>query len=315
MNANFAKLTLVSLVAAASMSVSAMAGDWNYGDGGYKGGLRGAAVPVPAPVPIPEYTASWYFRGDIGLGFGNSPKVEESGLTYGLNDSPGTPTTGPVPFGYGGNEFLSAFLNKDFDTSSTYGVGVGYYWSPRFRTDVTVDMRSQVQANLNGSYRYNAHDYVTNPGFYSATVPTVQVDGTVADQTMLRSGVVLLNAYYDIGQYGSFKPYVGLGLGFSYNEIERQNRTTESVCTLGTGACTQRAYGNSSKDQSVTLAVATMVGLTYDISKSTKVDLNYRYLYTGAVEGNLEVNGRNSSVRFGDQSEHQIRAGLRWDLN
>jgi len=307
MKASFAKLMLASLVACASMSTAAVAGDWDYGSGGLKG-MRGSAVPVPAPTPIPEYSAQWYFRADVGIGLGNQPNVSERGIQYGDVDGPlvlGVPT----PFSLGGSNFTSFFFNKDFETFATFGVGVGYYWSPSFRTDLTMDARSRAEVKIDGTYNYDA----------SGPLLGSSVSGTVRDSTTLRSGIFLANAYYDVGRYGSLKPYFGLGLGFAYNELERKNDTVEMNCVLPcvspTTPTAGRSYSSNSKEHTVTLAAALMAGVTYNISHSTKLDLNYRYLYMGATHADLTVNGSSSRISFDDQHEHQLRVGVRWDVN
>lgn len=42
-------------------------------------------------------------------------------------------------------------------------------------------------------------------------------------------------------------------------------------------------------------------GVVFDVSEITKIDLNYRYVYIGRVRADIH--------------EHQLGAGIRWDIN
>lgn len=58
-----------------------------------------------------------------------------------------------------------------------------------------------------------------------------------------------------------------------------------------------------------------MTGLTYSISPVTTLDLNYRYLYIGSSDINMNFLGNvKSNFSTGDTHEHQIRVGLRWNI-
>lgn len=312
---------LVGLVGTVASSATAQAGDWNNGAGPLPG-MRGSSVPVPAPVPVPEYRAKWYFRGDVGLNVTSDPGASVSGRNYGQTDSPPAVTggSGPNPFGFGGGSFNSANINTDFPTSAIWGVGVGYYWSPHLRFDATADVRSHGEVKLDGSYRYNRHARDINTGNWSPIPPTSRLDGTVEDKTIMRSGIFMANAYYDIGRYNKFRPYVGVGLGFAYNEIERKNRNRETICAPNTpGSCDQPGtpteFSSSSKDHTVTLAAAVTTGFSYELYGGTHLDFNYRLLYTGSTHADLSVRNVNSQVKIDEMYEHQFRAGVRWDIN
>ncbi len=103
----------------------------------YRSGINpyGVATPVPAPIPVAVYEAAWYFRGDFAAGFGSDPSVTATGTPFANN------TVG----------FNPAWLSKSFEPSFTGGVGVGYVWGPAFRTDLTVDLHSIMQAKYIGT--------------------------------------------------------------------------------------------------------------------------------------------------------------------
>jgi opacity protein-like surface antigen len=58
-----------------------------------------------------------------------------------------------------------------------------------------------------------------------------------------------------------------------------------------------------------------MVGFTYDLGHSTLLDVNYRFLHIGGSDISLGYEGLRSSVSFDAQNEHQLRAGLRFNID
>lgn len=283
-------------------------------DGWWGRGSIKDRVPVPAPVPIPDHAARWYLRADLGLGFA-SADPSESGIVYGHNLY-GPPPDTPTPFGT-----PSKWSNDDPESMITYGAGIGYYWYPFFRTDLTVEGRSARNLRIRGTYQYDQYDYDYGEGEWVENAN--QVDGDTRDDGKLNSGLVLFNAYFDFLRSGPLTPYFGAGLGFAVNKLERNFSNREAVCDpsnlgpwqdncLDTGAPYQRSARDSTYD--VTLAAALMAGLTYSISPVTMLDLNYRYLYIGSSNISLNIGNANSNFSTGDTHEHQIRVGLRWNI-
>ena len=70
----------------------------------------------------------------------------------------------------------------------------------------------------------------------------------------------------------------------------------------------------SLKQTGVPLAWALMAGATYNITSSTMLDINYRYLNIGSTSANLNGGAVASKLSIGEIGEHQLRAGLRWDI-
>lgn len=307
---SFAKFTLLGLIAAACAGTSANAGDWSYG--GLKG-MRGTAVPVPAPVPVPIYEPKWYLRGDIGFILRSAPGASESGTTIGADAGGVTNTQGQVIFGVGDPAFFtSSSWSDDFDIGPTFSFGAGYYWSKNFRTDLTFGIHSDGEVTYNGTYTYPEYDA-------TGVAPTgQQIEGTVQDRTIQRTGTILFNAYYDFADWGRFRPYIGAGLGIAISELERRNTSATATCPAP-GPCLAGDYGTptttTAKNNAVSLAAAVSAGLTYSLGQYTSLDLNYRYLYTGGTQVGMNVGGNNSNVDIDAQHQHQFRAGLRWDIN
>ncbi len=317
------KSACLGLALAAGCCLPAAAADWNNGAGSFKDNRGAAAVPVPAPMPIPIFKPEWYFRLDAGISIsGDDGDGSESGLTYGRLDSPGT--TGPTPFGT-----RPAWLNNDFDTMTSYGAGVGFRWNDRVRTDLTIEGRSQGDLVIDGTERYVLHED-DGSGNYGPRVdgsgnPTTQVNVYTRDVTKMRSVFTLANAYYDFNGLGGFTPYVGGGIGLAFHELNRRHNTTETTCDLTTTpSCntefTRGLYGTAEKQHTFTLAAALTAGFSYAITDITALDFNYRYLYIEGPDMKVNVTDHNnvtstSRVTLGDTHEHQLRAGLRFNVN
>jgi len=245
------------------------------------------SVPVPAPIPVPE-TFRWYVRADIGLGLGQEPSISERGLVYGDDAAPFDATT---PFG-----MSSTWFNGDFDTFFVGGIGAGVYLTPRLRADITVDARTKadVTGDHSGTYQNNNGD---------------PVSFTTTDKTEVRGVVTLANLYWDFGQRGAgITPYVGAGFGFVVRSMDRRHETTEDE------SGTTQTWSGQDKAHQVAPAAAFMAGLSYDITPGTILDINYRLMWLGSVDMSTTINGYNSRLTIGDSIDHQIRAGLRWNV-
>ncbi len=262
-------ILLLSLVLGAGGMTPALAGEDVSPD--YRSGINPYAVatPVPAPIPVPVYEPAWYFRGDFAAGFGSNPSVTTTGTPFANN------TTG----------FDPAWLRDSFEPSFSGGVGVGYVWGPAIRTDFTVDVHSIMQAKFIGTNAAN----------------TLSVD----DKTKFLATILLMNAYYDFRTGTPFTPYLGVGVGFSVDQLTRNSNQTFASGTPATTTTTS-VNGRTTK---IAFAGAAMAGVTYEFNSFVALDVNYRYLYIGGSD--VGPTGANSTVQIGGINEHQVRAGLR----
>jgi opacity protein-like surface antigen len=228
-------------------------------------------VPVPAPMPVQE-TFSYYLRGDLGWGFSGNPSFSETGAMYGV--APGVPLDS---------------RSVGTDNGVFFGtIGAGAYFSPRFRGDLTLDFRGEQSIDASGTY--------TDAG---------PLAGTVRDTVRLRGTVGLANVYWDLLPRGHFTPYVGAGVGFVYNQIERDYLAQQTGLTV-TGGGSDNHFG---------LAGAFMAGVSFATDHRFVWDVSYRALYMdgGSTTTNLS-NGSISTVDIGSQWEHQVRVGVRVNL-
>jgi opacity protein-like surface antigen len=254
-----------------------------------------APIPVPEARPIPE-SFSYYLRTDIGYGMGNKPSFSEAGRVYGSGGPTNFNTT--TPFGFGGSGF-SSVSDKTAD-SFAGGFGFGAYLTPRLRGDVTVEFRGERATDVYGTYSY------------ASTGGAPAVNGSLHDSVRLLSTVGMINGYFDLLPRGGFTPYVGGGVGLVYHQINRSylSRETRSGVTsdvTGAEGSTRTAF-----------AAAAIAGFTYDIDHRWGIDINYRALYLQGASVTLRTSGLTTNqvtaATVGDNWEHQIRIGLRFNI-
>ncbi len=255
----------ISIVAGAALFIAfstvAQAGGIYAEEGGSLKDPVYTGVPVPAPMPIPETTA-WYIRGDAGFASYQEPDVLE--------------------------ENIASLVNTGIDSTWTVGAGIGYYFTPNLRGDITVD--------------YFSETIVKGRNISAAT--TFGIGRRAFD---LNSRVVLANLYYDFDQRGHFSPYVGVGIGAAWNKA-------------GPGTAYSAAGNGIIHDASTTdIAVALMAGASVKIEEGLHFDANYRYLYlgeahTGIITDPAAVIPDGGDTAIDELHVHQFRVGLRQDI-
>jgi opacity protein-like surface antigen len=190
------------------------------------------------------------------------------------------------------------------DDTWTLGGGIGYYFTPSIRGDITYDHRFEADA--------------------SGSVPAgPALDG---GRTFgIESDVVLFNLYYDFNRSGRFSPYLGAGVGFTFN-------STTNGATSACVACT----GTIDEGEDTDFAAALMAGFTTRLSggpsviggsskdgpvaisggRSLYLDAGYRFLYLGDVTTGQIVNTIpvNEAVKAENITAHEFRVGLRYDF-
>lgn len=298
MTAKFTTSLLLGIALLVVVPHEALAGGDYYSGAGSVKDYGG--TPVPAPIPVPIYDPVWYFRGDVGLQFGEAPAFTENGMEFGelYHSYAAEQTFGPN----------ADALRSDFDSSVTYAVGVGYRLNDSFRLDLTLEkIRDQT---------FRIHD-TTRAALLHNNAPVLgYLETKYNDQLSTRGGAVLFNAYYDMAShFAGFTPYVGGGLGFALVGVDRTNTTIEKAIDK-TSLVKQDQFSSTSKysDNQTKLAAMATIGATYHISDITELDLNYRYLYIDGVDASLLVNGHHSTIQTDGTHDHQVRAGVRFNI-
>jgi opacity protein-like surface antigen len=242
----------------------------------YGGGLKDA----PAMAPMPAPSAGWYARVDGGYNWYTNPNI---GMDQGF-------TT----------------YDAKMDGAWSVGGGIGRYFGRGFRGDITVD------------HLFDADTETSMRTFDDCCHGVAKFD--------FNSTVVLANLYYDFNRGGRFVPYIGAGIGFAHNETSSGTVATDCGCD-----------GIIAKGSSNQFAAAAMAGISWRIrgGETTYVggmkdepvavssghalylDVGYRFLYLGDVKTGDLAWGTDESVDpdVKDITAHQIRVGLRYDLN
>jgi opacity protein-like surface antigen len=251
---------LAGLAAALLSTTSAMAADL--------GGLRGGSIKDDHYMPPIHHGSAGtglYFRGDFGWA--------HQGIS-GMYEPP--------------NYELS---RTRIDRTTTFGGGVGWYFSQNVRADFTLDHRRD--ADLRGS--------VTDP------LATVQGER----QFKVSNLVGLFNLYYDFDNRSHFTPYIGVGVGFARNKTS--SGTIVTACPL---ACTAEFDGATEWHA----AGAIMAGFSARLRDRLFLDAGYRFLYMGdSKTGDIRITSGGPGPttapdpKVFDQHAHEFRVGVRWN--
>jgi opacity protein-like surface antigen len=242
-----------------------------------------APPPMSYAPPAVEDFGGWYLRGDIGM----------------TNQSLKNLTLATAPFPAG---FQSTGMG--FDSSMSYGLGVGYQFNNWFRADVTGEYRGR--ANFHGSQFSPLN--ASSPGF----AETDNYSGSKSEW------VAMINGYIDLGTWYCVTPFIGAGIGASRNTISGfRDDGVNLVSGVGTSPSSTFA-GDGSKWN---FAWALHAGLAYKVSPGFTVELAYRYINLGdgitgptnSFDGVTVVNG--SGFMMKDITSQDVKLGVRWELN
>ncbi|MFL9827448.1 outer membrane protein [Rhodoplanes sp. SY1] len=238
-----------------------------------------ADLPLaPPPVPVVQEFSGWYLRGDIG--FSNQ---QVKSLNNALYQVPPNQTVTTV--------------HKDFDAAPFFGLGFGYQFNSWFRADVIGEYRGK--ANFHG---YD--NILLNGNYYNDTYTASKSEW-----------LVMANAYIDLGTWWCVTPFVGAGIGASYNQIS--NFMDHGMHNVG-GPNVGLAYAADAGKWN--FAWALHAGLAYKVTPGFTIELAYRYLNLGdAASGDLitytGVNSVYNPMEFNDITSHDLKVGMRWMLS
>lgn len=238
-----------------------------------------AIAPPPAyyPPPPPQEFGGWYLRGDIGM---TNQRLKS------LNN--------PDP-----NAGLFTQTGMGFDSSTLFGVGVGYQVNNWFRADATAQYRGR--ANFHGSQ------------FTNAFAGTSLVDNYTGAKSEV---LVLANAYVDLGTWWCVTPFIGAGVGASYNRIANF-RDDGFGNTFGVARPSSVVYASDAGKWNLAWALHT--GLAYKVSPNVTVELGYSYVNLGDATTGVNSNfGGGATPQYQwtmkDITSHDLKLGVRWNL-
>ena len=282
----------LGLAIAAGTTLPASAADWNNGDGAARKTRGSAAIPVPAPEPVPDYASGYYLRIDGVFSHSDTKNFRSSYPTVDANRT-----------------------DSGLDNYGRLGFGAGYYFSRWLRADATFDIRGEVRGKAAGSTDYSVVDAGYDPA------GSAVFRDTYFDRIRYKNYTAMANLYADIPMGHSFTPYVGAGLGVAIHKSTRL--FTNSVDCIDTVDCdpvaplrqpgptTVGGTSISAQDSAYGMAAAAMVGFTYQFSRIGKIDAGYRWLFIDGVD----FNHGGEVLSVPDQNIHELRLGLRYDIN
>jgi opacity protein-like surface antigen len=234
--------------------------------------LSTTAQAADLPIPyVPYEFTGWYLRGDIGM---TNQRVKSLyNVLYNTAASVDT-------------------VQKDFDSAPLFGVGIGYQYNSWLRFDAT------------GEYRGKAD-------FHGLDIVQVGKGYTITDEYRASKSewLVLANVYADLGTWYSLTPFVGVGIGTSYNTIS--NFLDVNTVTQGV------AYASSASKWN--FAWALHAGISYRVTPALSFEFAYRYVNLGdGLSGDLVtyqgVNKVYNPMEFNTITSHDLKFGVRWLL-
>jgi opacity protein-like surface antigen len=228
----------------------------------------------PPPMPYYEdFAKGWYLRGDIGMS-----NQRLGSLFNVLYDSVDRVEN----------------IHKDFDSAPIFGLGLGYQFNNWLRADVTGEYR--------GKSNFHGYDIV----YAGGNTYTDEYRGSKSEW------LVLANVYADLGTWGVFTPFVGVGIGGSWNTISN----FMDICTTCPGGGV--AHGVSASKAN--FAWAAHAGVAYKVTNNVTIEFAYRYVDLGdALSGDLVTylgqNNVNNPMHFRNITSHDFKFGVRWFLD
>jgi opacity protein-like surface antigen len=229
------------------------------------------AADIPEVPPPVQFHGGWYLRGDIGF---SNQKV--GSLFNVLYDDADTVTN----------------VSKEFSAAPLFGLGIGFQANDHMRFDLTGEYR--------GGSVFRGLDIYTD----ADATPTTGTDEYTGIKT---EWTFLANGYWDIGTWKGFTPFVGAGVGFTYNTISAF--TDINTPALGV------AYGATASQWN--FAWALHAGLSYQVNDRLTIEAAYRYIDLGnAHSGDLiafdGTNDEDNPMEFRHIYSHDFKVGFRW---
>lgn len=237
---------------------------------------------------------------------------------------------------------FSSFGDNEGPWSAGFAVGRRFWGN--WRGDIDFTFRPKQKITRPHASQYTASSVVENgsvsvtSGGVTRTAPAYDVttyrvtrdeEGRNADQT------AMLNLYYDIPTGSIFTPYIGGGLGLVMRQTTREFKEN-GVCSAyesgryvdpftgatvagAAGACSGQTVDAQGSKQSTGygFAGALMAGVATEIARNVVFDIGYRFLWqdAGASLTLSAAVGPDSTLKFTERTDHEIRAAVRWYLD
>jgi len=236
-----------------------------------------APSPMYAPPPVEEF-GGWYLRGDIGM---TNQQMKS------LNN--------PDP-----NAALFTSVGMGFDSSTLFDLGVGYRFNNWFRMDVIGQWRGR--ANFHGSQFTDA---------FAGSALVNNYSGSKSE------AVFMANGYVDLGTWWCVTPFIGAGIGTSYNRIS--GFRDDGMGNTG-GVANPVSVVYAADNGKWNLAWALHAGLGYRVTPNVTLELGYSYMNLGDATTGADSNFAGTATpqfpwTMKDITSHDLKLGVRWDLD
>jgi opacity protein-like surface antigen len=233
-----------------------------------------AQPPMYAPPPVDF--GGWYLRGDVGMTNQRMNKIDS-------NTAAQFPALTQVGLG--------------FDSSPLFGLGVGYQFNNWFRTDFTAQYRGK--ANLHG-----ANGLIFSPTAF-------QQDNYSGSKS---EALFLANVYFDLGTWWCVTPFIGAGVGTSYNMLSSFRDDNVQIVS----GVTHGSVANFANNGTWNFAWAAHAGLAYKVTPSVTLELAYSYVDLGSARPGaftlFDGTTGPSSIVLKNITSNDLTLGVRWSL-
>jgi opacity protein-like surface antigen len=237
-----------------------------------------AIAPPPMSYAPPVDFGGWYLRGDIGMTNQHMKSLN--------NPDPNAVLFTPVGMG--------------FDSSTLFDLGVGYQFNNWLRVDITGQWRGR--ANFHGSQ------------FTDAFAGSALVDNYSGSKS---EAVLMAHGYVDLGTWWCVTPFIGAGIGTSYNRISAF-RDDGFGNTFGVARPSSVVY--AADNGKWNFAWALHAGLAYRVTPNVTVELGYSYMNLGDATTGANSNFAGTATpqfpwTMKDITSHDLKLGVRWYLD
>ncbi len=279
-------------LAAATLAVAALITPAGAAD---LGGSIKDGYAAPLPVVHGGGAGPCYFRADVGGSVSRDPDTKWPVYNErfdGDNNNNNTVDSHEVWYEFAGDDVRNVEMENTWLVDVGAGCGSG---SRGLRGEATFTFRGD--RKLDGEPNFYEGSIVGEP----VGTPREVLDDPL--HTNVKSYALMFNAFYDMGNFGGFVPYVGAGVGAAYHMVDE-------VSFTGNPNLINRIEG----DKTLSFAWAAMAGVGYQISDRAIIDLGYRYIDMGDAEsGRVDSAGFvNPAVKIHDIAAHEFKVGLRY---
>jgi opacity protein-like surface antigen len=196
--------------------------------------------------------------------------------------------SGGASANYVGNAADPHVRGLSIEDAAVWEAGIGCSSGSRgLRGDITVGFR--------GRYVHGDVDII---------IPAGPIDPPI--KTHIDSYTVMVNGYYDFGNFRGFVPYVGAGVGLAMHEM--------GYVHIDHPASPNPQDGATRAD----FAWALMAGVGYQVTSNAVLDIGYRYIDMGSAHSSrTDMFAQccaqwNPKLVVDDMTAHEFKVGLRY---